>query len=98
MKPSKVLLSARELIAAPGKWAQGSFAKTEKGNPIGALESAAHSFCLIGAVTRSGGGDAHLFLERITPQSPQFFNDHSSHLECVVALEKAALLALSEGQ
>lgn len=92
MKPSEKILAGRELIARNGGWVQHAY-----NGPGGAM-------CILAAVNATEGGPwvaspQATYLERVVhPLNPEKFNNTHTQLECVVALEKAALLAMSEGQ
>jgi hypothetical protein len=107
VKPSEVLLAARELVA--GGWTKGAFARTARGQSVSFRAKQANCFCLFGAVARAAGregGPSMRYLNRVvtTETDPDIsivrYNDEPerTHLNVVVALEKAALLAMSEGQ
>lgn len=112
-KPSEILLEARERIAAPGRWTSGVFARNKRGVVTTPGHPGATCWCMLGAIYCSvnefneDGRAAERFIEHVIgPQGnervrlvPQF-NDAPgrTQLECVVVLEKAVLLAMSEGK
>ncbi len=55
MNVRDTLTAARDLIADPARWTQGSYAKTKDGNTIGANCENAVCFCALGAVGRTLG-------------------------------------------
>jgi hypothetical protein len=50
-----ILTAAADLIAKPGAWTQGTFARTENGKNTGWKEDDAECFCVAGAILRVGG-------------------------------------------
>lgn len=97
-RPSEILLAARERIAAPGGWCQGQATKSLP---------RCTAYCLVGATNMpnapSDGYQADRYTQRVlgvaTNTDVAAFNDapNRTQLECVIVLEKAALLAMSEG-
>ncbi len=99
MKPSEILLSARDLIAVPGGFSQGAFARDASGAVVGSFHPHAVAMCMVGAIRRFGSSDdAHALLGRVTVESPARFNDTHTQAECVDVMGRAAELAISEGQ
>lgn len=103
MKPSEILLEARELVAAGD--CKGCAAMTQTGQAVAWDEDAAVSWCTVGALAKAGQRDsidkqraAGAFVRGLTAGDIARAHDSSTHLENVVRLEKAALLAISEGQ
>lgn len=56
MTTLEILKAARALIAEPGRWCQGGYAKSASGLPAAPMEPLAHSFCALGACRRVAGG------------------------------------------
>jgi hypothetical protein len=101
MKPSEVLLAARELVA--GGFSQAAFARDAGGDVIYCHDPGAESFCMLGAARKVSCDapvydDARRFLMRVTNGDATRFNDTHTHLEVTVCLERAALLAMKEGR
>ena len=46
-------MKAYEVIATPDKWTKGEYARTAKGNAIGATEENACKWCMEGAITKA---------------------------------------------
>lgn len=106
MKPSEILLAARELVAAGH--CIGAACRDSSGR-INPFYSEPATFCTVGAVkfvmSDSYTSVPWSYIRRAgnIPESPgkrdvAEVHDASTHLENVVRLEKAALLAMSEGQ
>lgn len=55
METLGVLVHARELIATPDKWTQGSLSETASGELCDEKAAAAACFCLDGALMRASG-------------------------------------------
>jgi hypothetical protein len=53
-----LLTAARQLIADPEHWTQGSNAKRLDGGHVSALDPEAKCFCINGALVRAGDGSA----------------------------------------
>lgn len=49
----EILTETRELLARPGAWTQGAFARNANGDSVPATANAATCFCLGGAVRRT---------------------------------------------
>lgn len=52
---SEILLEARDLIAKPEHWTQGTSARDASGTPVISREDCATSFCMYGAISRAAG-------------------------------------------
>jgi hypothetical protein len=99
VRPSEILLVARELVAAGD--CRHRLAEDERGRPVSPSDPRAVAWCTVGAVSKAAGGDERGFrqaLDLIAPSGRADLHNGSTHLENVVRLEKAALLALSEGR
>ncbi len=102
MLPSEVLLAARELVA--GGWTKGAYARTATGNPTSTASRKAVCFCSLGAISIASPGEPDYdsalgFFRKATPMyGVAHFNDaiERTHLEVVLAFERAALLAMKE--
>ncbi len=55
MTPKEVLIAARQLIAQPKGWTQGTLARDKDGLQLSYESPEAYSFCLIGAIDRASG-------------------------------------------
>jgi hypothetical protein len=105
MSALEVLQKARELIAKPGGWTQGAYARTADGFLISERNDNASCFCSVGAVSRSSDisediGSAFDFLHNAMP--PRFtaagiigFNDSpdTTQADVVALFDRAIKLA-----
>ncbi len=110
MKPSEVLLAARELVA--GGWSRRLYARGPTGREVDELSDDAVCFCAVGALLRATSSDAYdpsddfreakWMLENTVRAQVGIasWNDDptTTHLDVVQAFERAALLAMSEGK
>ena len=85
----EILKAARDLIAKPENWTQGSYYEVKGGN---------HCYCALGAIDKvsDGGGAfpiealiAKGFLERAGMQNVADFNDSHTHSEVIDLFSKA---------
>lgn len=56
MTTLEILRAARALIAQPGRWCQGSYARYRDGRSVSAMGPLADSFCALGGCRRVSGG------------------------------------------
>lgn len=104
------LKDARALVARPGGWTQGAFAKTAKGIKCDVDEEDAECFCAYGAIRKSASHDMSLRLRMkslvLTGQdcecvdmSMAIWNDQPNRTqqEVVAAFDAAIALAEAEG-
>lgn len=108
MKPSEYLQKARDLIAEPGAWTQGEWARNADGDRVYLRAESAVRFCADGAlraISERGRFAANGFLRRVLPGAPFYpntieFNDAKgrTQAEVVDAFNRAIELAKSEGK
>ncbi len=105
MLPSEVLLAARELVA--GGWTRGTYARAANGLTTAAAGKGAVCFCTLGAISRASGpgeieyDSALVFFKNANSVFLiASWNDAptTTHLDVVLAFERAALLAMKEGR
>ena len=95
MDAKELLICARELIAAPGGFTQGAFARDVEGNIVQALDPAAVCFCSYGALekgqpNRTARQPAINALAAVVDNHTiAFFNDTHTQAEVVAAFDKA---------
>lgn len=102
MKTNKdVLTYARNLIADPVRWTQGTYARNAEGEPVGVFADAAVCWCAVGAIDRA----AEVLIPdfdvnpRLPLQSVLYkrygeigitnFNDRHTHAEVLAAFDAA---------
>ena len=91
-----VLRAAREKIAVPERWTQGTFARQKEGNPIGPLEPNAVCWCALGAVIAVAGRSlpalyARATINRMYGGDFAWFNDTSTthHADILAVFDRA---------
>lgn len=92
----KKLRAARELIARPGTWTQGYYARNARGQNVQVTSKNAVCWCLVGAVERVGGGDLEIeMLALAIDDSPPDWQDEPcrTHAEVLDVLDKTIALA-----
>lgn len=94
------LRAARDLIADPTRWTQGSFARDADGDPCGSRHPAACQWCLEGALVKVGARfAAETYLYRALPKGEDdaaHYNDNRQHRTIIRLLDKAIALAEQE--
>lgn len=53
IKTSQVLSETRELLSEPDHWGQGTNGRDANGEPVGALDSLACRWCLVGGIMKT---------------------------------------------
>lgn len=102
MKPSEVLLEVRELVAA--KDCKRRLARDASGRPTSVGAPEAKAFCTVGAIARTAPfrylyAECVIYLRAVSAEiSVAAQHDQSTHLENVERIERAILLAQSEGR
>ena len=98
MKPSEVLQAARDLIAKPENWTQGSYARNAQGDSVFKFGGAPVSWCASGVMSECASrgmatGRAYTYLSTAMGASLPHFNDHHTHKEVLAAFDKAIAAA-----
>ncbi len=93
--PVEKLKEARELVARPGGWTQGTFAETAEGTAVNESDPSAVAFCMMGACLRVGGGLGTIDLLRPIIGQPATWQDQDgrTQAEVVAAFDRAIALA-----
>ena len=92
-----ILKAARDLIAKPENWLQGTYAKNENGRDVSALSHEGVCFCAMGALLRAGwvhpsaDDDAVVAVLNQVPDDMLIaeFNDQATHSEVLDLFSKA---------
>lgn len=90
----QVLIDARKLIEKPENWCQGWVARAADGSMRTSDSDDAVSFCMVGAITRAGGGDDFATTDKyrrlMLGESVSFgdFNDTHTHAEVLAAFDR----------
>lgn len=103
---SEILFAAADLIAKPGAWTQGAFARTSNGTQVGSTHPEAVCWCAAGAINRaafdanSRVNDAHIVFEGVVGGFEFTWNDSffRKQAEVVAKLREAAEKAREQGQ
>jgi hypothetical protein len=107
MTPVEILTQARDLIAQPGKWTQGWYARRADGKDCYWADDEASCFCAVGAVEKTVGFDfiwsashrkSYEYLREVVGGVVDRFNDDPTRTqeEVVQAFDKAIELAKAE--
>jgi hypothetical protein len=97
MKPSEELLAMRELLAGPGAWIRGTYARDRNGKDVGPYNPDAVCWCVQGAMGKLRfSEEARAYVKPLIDNSWAAWNDDPSrtHLEVVEMIERAAVAAL----
>jgi hypothetical protein len=102
VSPIEILKAARELLAMPGAWTKGHYAKNSSGYQVYPFEPEAACFCSYGAMSRfaAEGGTANLHAaeDAVRAQVPNGdligFNDAQESVEPVLAAFDRAIAKL----
>ena len=98
-KAHEVVAATRARIEDPARWTQGIAARTQDGTEVGASHFAAYSFCLTGALDRTGeekgfphGRELREYLDEWLEQkglaaSAVELNDEKGHAAIIAALD-----------
>ena len=106
MKPSEILLAAKEKINTPEKWTQGELAKNARGEKVPRYSETAVCWCSLGAIcavaeseTAKVESRAESSLRQVVIQRIDIWNDdpERTHEEVMNAFDKAIALAQKEG-
>ena len=103
MTTLEALRGARHVIRTPDRWAQGVIARDQDGKALKmASDPDAHSFCVIGAFSRTSGVDSSAYYdaagrlrEALGVESLAWYNDSSpaaTHADLMDAFDKAIRL------
>lgn len=99
------LKAARELIAKPGGWTKGHYARDASGALAASTDEAATCFCAVGAVLRVNGGNfgvSQPLLEGIAAQVPTtslpVWNDAMERTQAEVVAAYDAAIAAEEAK
>lgn len=99
----EILKEARAIIATPGKWTKGEFARDKEGNKVGICSPDASQFCAVGAINRIGraAGDVTFARAAFLEAEPAgvWFNDHpnTTHADVLAAFDRAIAKLEAEG-
>lgn len=96
-----ILKAARDLIAKPENWTQGTYARDARGNEIGVRSDIAVCFCSLGAISAVSGncddaGMARDAIAALTRNGIVNFNDTHTHSEVLDLFSKAIKAAEGE--
>jgi hypothetical protein len=92
MNTLDVLVKARELVSAPERWTQRSFARSSLGNTVKATSRHAVCWCTFGALQVFGAGVESRAYRMLRSEVGGFlgkFNDTHTHAEVLAAFDAA---------
>ena len=104
MKPSEVLIAAKDCIKTVDKWTQGTYARDGFNNEVEVDSPRATCFCAAGAVdfvVGSGAAPAWValsYLYRAMGTPIASYNDSHTHEDVMKKFDEAIELAKSEDQ
>ena len=101
MKPSEILIAARELISVPDQWTQRIYARDKDGKSNWIHSSESVCFCSSGAIRRVSRFDyasSMTFLVEEMGGEVTDYNDTHTHAEVIAAFDRAIVAAKDAGQ
>lgn len=90
-----ILRAARQRIASPDQWCQGTYAQNASGDKVQSRDTRACRWCAKGALFAAGAQEHDLYgpcLDILEPEMEDNiadFNDHHTHPEVLAAFDRA---------
>jgi hypothetical protein len=100
----EILKEARALLAQPGAWTKGAYARDVEGTYVSPDNPAAVCFCAVGAIHHAGGGGNVLASQALKLELPKRYsdithaNDSYKTVKPVLALFDRAIAHLEAAQ